>query len=169
VSHLVAVVTSPSHRFLALARRIVAERGTDAQKAMADILWAGAFESEEQLRQYYDVMGPLYAQKYDAEKARERRGRGILSPDALNEGFGGFLRSWDVTEDLPNITAPTLVIAGRHDWICPPELSVEIASKIPNADLRIFERSSHSVATDEPEAYMDVIKGFVTYNSGAPG
>lgn len=167
VSHLVAVVTSPSYRFLELAQRIVAERGTDAQQAMADILWAGAFESEEQLREYYDVMGPLYSLKYDAEKARERRRRGILSPDALNEGFGGFLRTWDVTEDLHKITAPTLVIAGRHDWICPPELSVEIASRIPNADLRIFERSSHSVATDEPEAYMDVIKGFVTYNVGA--
>ena len=44
---------------------------------------------------------------------------------------------------------------------------MEIAKGIPNADLRNYERSSHSVATDEPEAYMDVIKGFVTYNSGA--
>ncbi len=167
VSHLIAVVTAPSYRFLGRARQIVAERGTDEQQAMADILWAGAFESEEQLRDYYTVMGPLYALTYDAEKARERRGRGILSPDAINEGFGGFLRTWDVTEDLAKITAPTLVIAGRRDWICPPEFSEEIAEKIPNADLRIFEHSSHSVATDEPEAFIDIIKGFVTYNSGA--
>jgi proline iminopeptidase len=168
VSHLIAVVTAPSYRFLERAQQIVAERGTEEQTRMADVLWAGAFESEEQLREYYSVMGPLYAMKYDAAKAQERRGRGILSTDAINEGFGGFLRTWDVTADLPKITAPTLVIAGRHDWICPPEFSLEIARAIPNADLRVFEHSSHSVATDEPDAYLDVIKGFITYNAGPP-
>jgi proline iminopeptidase len=164
VSHLIAIVTSPSHRFLERAQQILAERGTDAQRAMGDILWAGAFESEEQLRDYYEVMGPLYSLRFDANEARIRRQRGILSVDAINEGFGGFLRTYDITADLPKITAPTLVVAGRHDWICPPDLSEEIASKIPNADLRIFENSSHSVAADEHDALMDVIKGFVTYN-----
>jgi len=113
-------------------------------------------------------MGPLYSLKFDAEKARERRQRGISSVDAINEGFGRFLRTWDVTDELHKITAPTLVIGGRHDWICPPALSETIASKIPNADLRIFEHSAHSVSADEPEAFFDAIKGFVVYNSGAP-
>ena len=164
VSHLIAVVTSPSHRFLPLAQQILAERGTDEQRAMGDILWAGAFESEEQLQQYYAVMGPFYSLKYDPEKARESRARGIRSIDAINEGFGGFLRTYDLTGDLHKVTAPTLVIGGRHDWICPPELSEEIARLIPHADLRIFEHSSHSVAADEHDLLMDAIKGFVVYN-----
>ncbi|MCC6179683.1 MAG: alpha/beta fold hydrolase [Chloroflexi bacterium] len=167
VSHLIAVVTAPSYRFLDRAKQILAERGTSEQQAMCEILWQGAFENEEQLRAYYDVMGPLYSLKHDPEKARERRNRAIQSPDALNVGFGGFLRTWDVTDDLPKITAPTLVIAGRHDWICPPEFSEEIARKIPNADLRIFENSSHSVTADEHQAFIDVVRGFVTYNSRA--
>ena len=33
------------------------------------------------------------------------------------------------------------------------------------ADLRIFEQSSHSVAADEHDALMDLIKGFVVYNT----
>jgi proline iminopeptidase len=57
------------------------------------------------------------------------------------------------------------VIAGRHDWICPPEWSELIASKIPHADLRIFEESSHAVAGDEPHAFLDVIRGFLVYNA----
>ena len=65
VSHLVAVVTSPSYRFLERAKAILAERGTEEQRAMGDILWAGAFESEEQLKQYYAVMGPLYSLRHD--------------------------------------------------------------------------------------------------------
>src|SRR3954471_13422691 len=86
VSHLVAIVTAPNRRFLDRAREIVEERGTDAQKAMADILWRGAFENEEQLRDYYEVMGPLYSLRFNLEEARERRQRGISSVDAINEG-----------------------------------------------------------------------------------
>jgi proline iminopeptidase len=166
VSHLIAIVTAPSFAFLERARSIVEERGSDEQKAMADVLWRGAFESEEQLRDYYQVMGPLYSRRFNAEEAKERRERGILCVDAINEGFGGFLRTYDVTEDLAKITAPTLVIGGKHDWICAPEFSEQIASMIPNADLRIFEDSAHSVAADEHDALMDVIKGFITYNKG---
>ncbi len=165
VSHLIAIVTAPSYEFLARAQQIVAERGTEEQRAVADILWAGAFESEEQLLHYYSVMGPLYSLKFDPEKAKESRARGIRSIEAINEGFGGFLRTYDVRGDLHKVTAPTLVIGGRHDWICPPEFSEEIARLIPHADLRIFENSSHSVAADEHAALMDVIKGFVVYRT----
>uniref|UniRef100_UPI0035CAAC9B alpha/beta fold hydrolase n=1 Tax=uncultured Nostoc sp. TaxID=340711 RepID=UPI0035CAAC9B len=57
----------------------------------------------------------------------------------------------------------TLVLAGRHDWICAPEFSEEIAQAIPNADLRIFENSSHLIRADEPEALLDAIAGFLVY------
>jgi len=164
ISHLIAVVTSPNHEFLDRAQKILAERGTDEQKAIAEKLWAGSFESEDELRYYFDIMGPMYSMKFDPEKARERRLRGIVSPDAINEGFAGFLRTYDVTDQLHRITAPTLVIAGRHDWICPPEFSELIASKIPHADLRIFEESGHSVSGDEHEAFIDVIRGFLVYH-----
>ena len=53
--------------------------------------------------------------------------------------------------------------AGRRDWICPSVFSEEIAALIPNADLRIFEHSSHSIRSDEPEAMVDAILGFVVY------
>lgn len=165
LSHLIAVVTAPNYGFLARAQQILAERGTDEQKRVGEKLWSGTFANEEELREYYDIMGPLYALKFDAEKTKERRGRGIVSPDAINEGFGGFLRTYDVTDQLHKITCPTLVIAGRHDWICPPEWSELIASKIPHADLRIFEESSHAVSGDEPEAFLDVIRGFLVYNT----
>jgi proline iminopeptidase len=164
LSHLIAVVTAPDYRFLARAQEILAERGTEEQRRVAEKLWAGTFETDEELREYFDVMGPMYARKFDAEKAKERRGRGIVSPDAINEGFGGFLRTYDVTDQLRKITCPTLVIAGRHDWICPPEWSELIASKIPHADLRIFEESGHSVSGDEPQAFFDVIRGFLPYH-----
>lgn len=168
VSHLIAVVTTASHRFLDRARELVAERGTPEQQAVCEALWAGTFASEEELRRYFDVMGPLYSLTHNPVKAKERRERGIVAADAINEGFGGFLRTYDVTAQLGRITCPTLVIAGRHDWICPPEFSEELARAIPHADLRIFERSGHSVAADEPQAFLDTIRGFLVYQQGTP-
>ena len=94
--------------------------------------------------------------------------RAIHSPEALNRAFrpGGFLRSFDLRPELGRITAPTLILAGRHDWICAPEFSEEIHRLVPGSDLRIFENSSHSIRADEPEALVDAIRGFVVHNRG---
>lgn len=163
VSHLMIVSTVSDYRFLERAQQILAERGTPEQQAAAQHLWAGTFTDDEHLRDYFDILGPLYALKYDPEKSRERRRRAVLSADAINIGFRTFLRTFNLTEHLHTITAPTLVIAGRHDWICPPEFSMAIAERIPHADIRIFEESAHSILTDEPQALLDVVRGFLTY------
>ncbi len=165
VSHLVLCVTAAHAGFIPRARQIVAERGTVEQKAVCDQLWAGELDTVEKLRHYYEVMGPLYSVKYNAAEAKAGRERGIMNPEALNRAFapGGFLRSYDLRPELKNITAPTLIIAGRHDWICAPEFSEEIHRLIPGSDLRIFEESSHSVRVDEPEKLIDAIAGFIVY------
>lgn len=164
VSHLIAGVTTPDYQFFEQARQTLAERGNEDQKRVAEALWAGNFSSDDQLREYFDVMGPLYSLKFDPEKAKERRERGILSFEAINQGFGGFLRSFDLTDQLPQITARTLVIGARHDWICAPEHSERIAALIPRAELRMFENSGHSVLADDHQAFVDVVRGFLTYN-----
>jgi pimeloyl-ACP methyl ester carboxylesterase len=48
-------------------------------------------------------------------------------------------RHHDVWDRLDRITAPTLVASGRYDGIAPPENGEAIASRIPNAELRLFE------------------------------
>ena len=169
VSHLVLMVTAAHAGFNARARQIVAERGTPAQRAVCDQLWAGALDTPEKLRNYYEVMGPLYALKFDPVAAAAGRARGILAPDAINQAFapGGFLQTFDLRPELGAIRAPTLIIAGQHDWICPPEFSQEIHRLIPGSDLRIFEHSSHSIRADEPQALLDAIAGFVVYRQRA--
>ncbi len=163
VSHLVLMVTAAHGGFIPRARQIVAERGTPEQQQACEMLWAGGFRTAEQVQHYYAVMGPLYARRYDAASAAAVRGRAEPSPEPLNRAFGpdGFLRSFDLRADLPRITAPTLVLAGRHDWICPPEFSEEIHRLIPGSCLRVFEDSSHSLRIDEPDALLDAIGGFV--------
>ena len=165
VSHLVLIVTAAHAGFHARAREIVAERGTAEQQEVAARLWAGELTDVASLQTYYRVMGPLYSVRHDPAAAAATRGRGILTPAALNRAFapGGFLLSYDLRPELAAITAPTLILAGRHDWICPPEFSEEIHRLIPGSDLRVFEHSSHSIRADEPEALLDAIAGFVVY------
>ncbi len=167
VSHLILIVTAAHAGFNSRARQIVAERGTAEQKSVCDQLWAGELDTVEKLRHYYDVMGPLYARNFDPVSAKLGRDRGILSPEAINRAFapGGFLQSYDLRPELPRITAPTLILAGRHDWICPPEFSEEIHRLIPGSDFRIFEESSHAIRGDEPRALIDAILGFVVYKA----
>ncbi len=167
VSHLVLVVTAAHAGFNARAQQIVAERGTEAQRQGAAQLWAGQLDTPEKLRRYYDVMGPLYSRRHDPAAAKAGRDRGILSPDAINRAFapGGFLQSYDLRPELRNIVAPPLILAGRHDWICPPEFSEEIHRLIPGSDLRIFEDSSHSIRADEPRRMFDAIAGFIAYKT----
>jgi proline iminopeptidase len=81
----------------------------------------------------------------------------------LNLGFGGFLRTFDFTDELHKIQCPTLVLAGEHDWICPPSQSTILAERIPRAHLKVFAKSAHSIAADEPEAYLTAVRGFLTY------
>ena len=164
VSNLVLCATAPSHRFLDDARQIVAERGTPEQQALCERLWAGSFESLEQVREYYQAMGPMYSLTHDAEKAAESWGRGTRNFEQLNLGFREFLREFDYTDQLSSIVCPTLVLAGAHDWICPPNHSQEIAERIPRAHVKVFSKSAHNIAGDEPEEFLAAVRGFLTYS-----
>ena len=163
VSHLVLVVTAAHAGFNARARQIVAERGTAEQVAVCNELWAGRLDTAEKLRRYYELMGPLYAMKHDAAAASLSRERGILAPDAINQAFapGGFLQTFDLRPELGRIVAPTLIIAGRHDWICPPEFSEEIHQLIAGSRMLVFEESSHSIRVDERDKLLAAIADFV--------
>ena len=171
VSHLVLIVTAAHGGFIPRAQAIVRERGTPEQQAVCEKVWAGAFRSAEEMRHYYAVMGPMYARSYDAAAAEAGRARGIHSPDRTEPGVraGRVPAAVRSAAGAGRITAPTLVMAGRHDWICPPEFSEEIARLIPGSDLRVFERSSHSIRGDEPEAMVDAILGFMVYRPGQGG
>ena len=163
VSRLVLCVTAAHGGFIPAAQAFIDAHGSSAQKSVCATLWAGDFETVEQLQQYYEVMGPRYSVRHDPEAAAQTRGRGTHAPVPLNRAFGpgGFLRTFDLRPELGRIVAPTLILAGRHDWICPPEFSEEIHGLIPGSRLQIFEEASHALRTDVPEALRAAIAGFV--------
>ena len=57
---------------------------------------------------------------------------------------------------LDQITCPTLVAAGRYDGIAPLENSENLASAIPDAQLRVFE-GGHLFLLQDPTAFPAII------------
>jgi len=164
VSKLVLIVTAAHGGFMPRAERFVRDHGTAEQQRACERLWSGTFGTADQMAEYYAVMGPLYSRRHDPAAAGTVRGRAAYSPEPLNRAFGpgGVLRSFDLRAEIAGITVPTLVLAGRHDWICPPEFSEEIHRLVPGSRLRVFEDSSHSIRADEPDALNAAIRSFVT-------
>jgi proline iminopeptidase len=166
ISHLILIATAAQPASLVRAEQIVRERGTPEQIAMSEEVAAGRIDTAEKLRRYFEVMGPLYSRKLSAT-ALSGAGLGatILTPEPFNRAHGpnGFLHTLDLRSELGAITAPTLILAGRHDWRCAPEFSEEMHRLIPDSDLRIFEESGHTIGSDEPQQLLDAVAGFLVY------
>jgi L-proline amide hydrolase len=72
----------------------------------------------------------------------------------------GSLKEWDITDRLHEITTPTLLVSGRHDEATPLIVG-QIHERIPGAQWVVFEGSSHMPHVEEPEAFLEVVEGFL--------
>jgi proline iminopeptidase len=162
---LVLCATAASYRFLQEAKAFLRANGTPEQNRVAQRLWDGQFENDEQLKEFFRALGPLYSRKFDLAEFEESWPRRILTREALNRGFGDFMRRFDFTGQLEAIRCPTLVLGSEGDWICPAAQSRLIAQRIPGAELKMFHNSGHLIAQDENEAYLAAVRGFFEMNA----
>ena len=71
------------------------------------------------------------------------------------------IRTIETYDRLPQIKAPTLVIAGDSDRIIPHENSKIIASRIPGTELVILKNSGHGFFGDAARESITAILGFL--------
>jgi 3-oxoadipate enol-lactonase len=75
----------------------------------------------------------------------------LLTPSA--EGYAaccGAIAEMDLGARLPQITAPTLVIAAREDLAIPPPHSEAIAAAIPGARFELVTDAAHIASVEQP-------------------
>ena len=72
----------------------------------------------------------------------------------------GSLTGWDITDRLPTIDVPTLLVSGRHDEAT-PRIVGEIHERIPGSRWELFEHSSHMPHVEEPAKFKDVVGAFL--------
>lgn len=98
------------------------------------------------------------------------------APQAIDRIFGDAEFSWahadysqrenpefDARDQLPQITARSLVITGAHDMM-PASKGEELAAGINGAQFALFEASGHYAPAEEPEAFEELVFGFLGVN-----
>jgi proline iminopeptidase len=75
----------------------------------------------------------------------------------------------EVESRLDRATGPMLVLAGRHDRVCPVAAAEATAAGVPEAELVVLEHSAHMGFVEEPDAYVGAVRGFLDRWAGAKG
>ncbi|MEM1121577.1 MAG: alpha/beta hydrolase [Bacteroidota bacterium] len=97
--------------------------------------------------------------------AKDPELRNIVLKMALNIGPANFFKQIkaqlnrpDSTPDLPNIQCPTLIMTGRQDAFCTPQLHEEMAALIPNSTLKVIEECGHLSTLEQPQLVNKTIR-----------
>ena len=92
-----------------------------------------------------------------------------MRPEALIFAGRELLRDWTVMDHmdrLGEIKVPTLVLAGRDDFLFPPEHQVALAVGLANGRLQIIERAGHNPHEERPAEVMAAIEEFINADPG---
>lgn len=119
------------------------------------------FADDEDAATTLQALLPMYFRRPDAD-VMAAFGRELHASAAASLAGGRCMADYDVRPDLAGITMPTLVLAGRHDFIMPPDLTAEpLAGNLPAAELVVFEESGHFPFIEENNAFLRVVRRWI--------
>ncbi len=105
---------------------------------------------------YYHHLSPLQL-VHEAVSGLRVKSR----PEALIFANSQLLKGWTVMDRLNEITVPTLVMAGRDDFLFPPEHQEALAAGISNARLQIIDRAGHNPHSERNVEVIDAVRWFL--------
>ena len=76
-------------------------------------------------------------------------------------GTATALRDADLTEAAENLDLPVLCVVGDADGSTPPELVLNTANLIPNADFKLIKGAGHIPCVEQPDVLSEAITGFL--------
>lgn len=83
------------------------------------------------------------------------------TPVAGYVGWSHAIQTLNITERLPAIKTPTLIVVGEEDIGTPVSASQTIHKQISGSELVIIERSSHMLGLERPEPFNHAISSFL--------
>jgi proline iminopeptidase len=121
------------------------------------IFVAPSFDDHSFRRLFLSIL-PLYFRRYDNAYGARFASAMRFEASVYLEVRDRFVADYDCRPWLAGIVASTLVLAGRHDLIAPPDRgSARLVDGIAGATLHVFEGSGHFPFIEEPEAFADVV------------
>ncbi len=163
VSHLICNDTSPGvfePTEDELAERRDTSWITPAQQRGLDLFMSAPPSSDDEMRARFPDLAPAYLRYGDTSLLQAFNDEMILDVRTAVQSMMA-LGGWSVADKLGDITAPTLVLCGRHDLFTTPECSKRLSTAIPNAELVWFEESGHFPEVEEPDAFQAAIRDWI--------
>jgi proline iminopeptidase len=161
VRALILVSAYAAFRDVATTFALVFQRASDEQRTVLATSFADPPETDEAMAHATRTVLPLYSvQPLDPglDRFENIRYRSAAFAEAVRE----ILPVADFAPRLREIGAPTLVLAGRHDWIAPPQGAAGVLSSgIPDAHLVTLEASAHLPFLEEPETFAHHVTGWL--------
>lgn len=154
VRKLVLVVPKSNGQTSSVAR-FIAEHGEEVQGLSHDEIQALV------LSHIFAPSTPESVRSAQAEWSRQQAEQGLTLDAQQAEAASQALAGFDFRPVLPQITAETLVISGRHDILNPVAEGQLIAELIPKARLEVLEHSGHLPNVEEPERLLDLVEAFL--------
>jgi proline iminopeptidase len=163
ISHVFLNVTAANneHHYMAIKNALNSNL-PGINKGMLERLFNGEVASNEEFKEMYGAILPLYAVEYDPEVGKAKLDAIFYHYATHNAAFHENLSQYDLRDRLNEIKVPTLITAGRLDWIVPAVYSEEMARKIPGSKLVVFEKNGHSLVRERSEEYLTLLKDFLT-------
>lgn len=158
VSHLLLLDTAPvfdyKEEVMANARR------KNATPEMLTALDSLEVNTDQEMEDMMNLIGPLYYYRYDEDLAERAMGNTIYCGSAAKRGFE-LMAEFNTVPRLGSIRAPTLILVGRDDYITPPSQSELMQRHIPGSELVIFEQSGHMPHIEEPQAFFAAVRNWI--------
>lgn len=88
-----------------------------------------------------------------------------FKPQLFQHVLGPLTANWDVTADTASLRVPILVAHGRYDYVSPYTMWNGIIEALPDATQHVFDRSGHQAFFEEPERFVEVVRGWMARTS----
>jgi len=165
----IVVADSPASipLWVAEANRLRADLPPDVQETLTRHEESGTTDSPEYeaaVRVYYDrhlcrVPWPDCVERSFAQMADDPTVYHTMNGPSEFHCIGS-LKTWDITARLHEISTPTFLVSGRHDEAT-PHIVEQIQTRVPGAQWRLFENSSHMPHVEEPDAFLATVEAFL--------
>lgn len=166
---LILVAGAPSGKCFDTALETLRNIGTHEQITLTEKLFAGKIESVEEKEKYYSIMRNIYlTRKNNEETASNKNNIPTLDKkipyflELSNFGYSTILPNYDVVHVLHKISAPTLLLAGEHDWINNVKYAYQMNELIPDSDLFVFPKAGHFIWQGIEEQFYEKIATFIS-------
>jgi len=168
-----------------LGGAIAQEVALTAPEAVASLVLVGAWgERDEHLTRAIRHIGYLlgtiedpilafeavalwaYSGQAHADGTVARLLEAALASDSPDQSLEDFERTTealvehDLGTRLAGIVAPTMVMVGSEDRLCPPRLGTRLAELIPGSRLQVLPDRSHQPFQEDPDRFIELVEDF---------